>query len=60
MLAYVLSPILCTAVKLEILGGLLIVGIIGYGIVEYLWRRDNRRASVEMADVTGNSYEIKL
>lgn len=56
---YVLSPVLCTGTKLELLGGLMILGMIGFSITEFQQRKVARQAGLEMANVTGDEPQFE-
>lgn len=49
VMAYAYSTHMCEAMKLYVMGGVLMVGILGYFVVEYLHKRKKMRMKKEAA-----------
>lgn len=60
MITYAYSPYLCTAVKLYLLLGLLIIGAIGYATVEYLeYKQSNDSVNIANEDGKGKFSNVR-
>lgn len=50
VITYIYSPYLCTSIKLYLLIGILCVGMVGYGVIEWLGIRADKTVSDDKPD----------